>query len=294
MKDVSSLSSAWVSFRDGAVGILHAVGVGLVLLVQVAAATAEEDVRVDHRAEALQITMDAAKTYEFELSGDRPTSLEFHAESILRWSNPIAGEVYGNVFVWTHKGRPEIIGSLHQWLSPFSHGSHEFHSLATGPVRGARDDRSVWVSKLPGIELHRLPGRSTVSNSPSGRSNQLRTHARQFRLQKTDREGISRELRLLTQPIYRYPAGHPSVLDGAIFVFVQGTDPEVFLLIESRKTRDEWEWQYAFARMNSVQFVAKLNEQTVWSVETWPWSKTKNGTEPYTQFGPFNRATTTN
>jgi hypothetical protein len=46
------------------------------------------------------------------------------------------------------------------------------------------------------------------------------------------------------------------VLDGAVFAFVQGTDPETLLMVEARKTGDAWQRQFAFARMNSVQFVA--------------------------------------
>ena len=63
------------------------------------------------------------------------------------------------------------------------------------------------------------------------------------------------------------------------------------MLVEARQTNGGREWQYAFARMNSVQFIAKYRNRQVWSVEIWPWSRTKNGIEPYTQFGPFNRPT---
>ena len=41
----------------------------------------------------------------------------------------------------------------------------------------------------------------------------------------------------LSQPLYRYGGDDSGVLDGGLFVFVQGTDPEVFLLIEARRPR---------------------------------------------------------
>jgi hypothetical protein len=239
--------------------------------------------------EALQITTDAARTYEFELAGEQPRKIVLHTESILRWSNPVAGEVFGSVFVWTHEGRPEVIGSLHQWYSPLTHGSHEFHSLATGPVHGWRDKKSIWISQQPGIELRRVPDQQAVAESNLGHLRQMRAISRRFTVKKTDREGVSRDMRLLSQPIYRYPGNSSLVADGAIFVFVQGTDPELFLLVEARQVKDNWEWQYALARMNSVQFVARYQNRKVWQVDIWPWSKTKNGREPYTQFGPFER-----
>ncbi len=261
------------------------------LLGQTIALAESEDSgsKINHRAEALQITTDAASNYEFELVADQPKPLVFHSESILRWSNPIAGEVFGSVYVWTHDGRPEVIGSLHQWYTPLTHGAHEFHSLASVPVRGERDGKLVWKSQEPGIDLRTLPAQQPVAESKLGRLRQMRAISREFTVEKTDREDVTRGLRLLSQPIFRYPGGSERVLDGTVFVFVQGTDPEVFLLVEARRVADNWQWQYAFARMNSVQFVAKHRNRQVWSTETWSWSKTKNGIEPYTQFGPFQR-----
>ena len=45
----------------------------------------------ERAAEALQLTTDVAKGYEFEVSDEQPRKLAFHPASILRWSNPAAG-----------------------------------------------------------------------------------------------------------------------------------------------------------------------------------------------------------
>ena len=239
-------------------------------------------------AEALRVTTAAAKRYEFAIGVDQPRKLKFLPGSILRWSNPVAGEIYGNVFVWTDEGRPQVIASFLQWYSPNTHGAHEFHSLALEPLRGQRDGEPVWELEQPGIKLQRVPEQQAVAESKLGRLRQMRAISRMFKVQKTDREGVSREMRLQTQPVYRYPKSTPQVLDGALFMFVQGTDPEVVLMVEARQALDKWDWQYALMRMNSVQFVAKCRGKEVWRVETWPWSKVKNGREVYTHFGPFN------
>ena len=42
------------------------------------------------------------------------------------------------------------------------------------------------------------------------------------------------ELRLLPTPIARYGEPGTKLLDGALFAFVLGTDPEVFLFLEAR------------------------------------------------------------
>ena len=52
-----------------------------------------------------------AATYTCRLEGsDRP--LRFHPEPVLTYSNPIMGRVYGNVFIWTAEGRPEVVADI--------------------------------------------------------------------------------------------------------------------------------------------------------------------------------------
>ena len=63
------------------------------------------------------------------------------------------------------------------------------------------------------------------------------------------REGSDREeLRLLPQPVYRYESEDPEVQDGGVFAFVQGTDPEVLLLLEAVRTEGGLVWIYGFVR----------------------------------------------
>lgn len=239
--------------------------------------------------EALEITTDAAKLYEFQLRGDTPKRLDFDPNSVLRWSNPEAGEIYGNVFLWTHDGRPEVVGSFLQWYSPFTHGSHEFQSLSTKPVVATRGGTTVWTTDRAGIVLAPVPDSREVAATVALRMRQARTIARGFRVRKTDRDGKANELRLLVHPLARYGNDASDVLDGALFAFVQGTDPEAFLLLEARTEGNQWQWQYALVQMNSVQFEGTYREEQVWQTDIWPWAKVQSGRETYTSFGPFNR-----
>jgi hypothetical protein len=67
-------------------------------------------------------------------------------------------------------------------------------------------------------------------------------------------------------------------------VFVQGTDPEVFLLLEAHRSRSAAEWRYALTRMDSVQFVARYQDQEIWRVGILPWGQVSDRREPYTTF----------
>src|SRR5205823_6238465 len=78
------------------------------------------------------------------------------------------------------------------------------------------------------------------------RLSQLRQLSRSFAVHMEAVNG-NWELRLLSQPIFRYGTDGSDVIDGALFAYVwtTGTDPEFLLLLECRKTPDGPRWHYA-------------------------------------------------
>jgi hypothetical protein len=69
-----------------------------------------------------------------------------------------------------------------------------------------------------------------------------------------------------------------------MFVFVQGTDPEVFLLLEARGHGEAARWAFAAARMNGVEFRLRYLDREVWAVEVMPWRDIGSHKETYTTF----------
>ena len=106
----------------------------------------------------------------------------------------------------------------------------------------------------------------------------MRALAPEFSATETDRKAITRRLRLLTQPVYRYETTSQA---GALFAFVEGTDPEVFLLIEVHPGEKGPAWHYALARMNSIEFHVTHRGREVWSVPVISWSQAQSPREPY-------------
>lgn len=248
----------------------------------------EPDPRI---AEALEKTTETATHYEFRLSSEPSERLKFHPKSLLRWSNPVIGVIYGNVFVWTKNGRPEVIGSILQWYEPHKHATHEFHSLSAGLVEGSHDGQLVWATQTPGLQLTPVPSGPAVADSPLVRQRQMRTIARQLKIKSTAKNGDQYNLRLLSQPLFRYGDAKSNVVDGALFSFVQGTDPEVIVLIEARKDdSDSVQWQFAMMRMAALAFVAEYQENEVWRVGAMPYAVAMSGREPYSLF-PFQPQT---
>lgn len=236
---------------------------------------------------ALQETSAAAALYEFQTKTDG-LPLVLRQQPILRWSNPEVGQIYGNVFLWTEGGRPRVVGSLFRWFSPHTHTSHEFQSLSTTPVTGRNDGVQRWKTSDPGVVFAPVPEAGDVAEEAGRRLLQMRELARQFAVQSTDREGQKFELRRLAQPVYRYEVDPSAtdLVDGALFAFVRGTDPETWLLLEARRTDSgsAIRWEYALARMNSIAFSATYKGQPVWRCDVMPFPEVGAHQSTYTSF----------
>jgi hypothetical protein len=234
-------------------------------------------------SEALELTTGIAKEFSLSIAGENEVPLKFQPKSLLQWSNPTEGTIYGNVFIWTHEQRPQAIVSIYKWYAPFTHGSIEFHSLSTESIIARRKDSVVWQPAKGGVEWKPLPADVPPSDNKERRLIQLRQIARRFSIEKTDREQVKRNLRLMTQPIYRYASPSGDVVDGALFVFAQGTDPEVVLLLEAipDENSESRVWRYALVRMNHVKFVATYQQEEVWHTNILPFSEVHNPRNAY-------------
>ncbi|HZL90825.1 MAG TPA: hypothetical protein VFB96_20830 [Pirellulaceae bacterium] len=198
-----------------------------------------------------------AKARRLELtSGKQDTALaELHKEAILRWSNPTIGSIYGEVYVWTVRGRPVALGSIYRWYHPHRTATVELVSVSEGAVGAKEGDVVRWDCESSGVSFDSVPGAPPPAETREGRLVQMRSLAREFsaRLEDVrDGEKVTRDLRLLGQPVYRYEPLGETLRDGAIFAFVEGTDPEAWLLLEADVPKDAATpiWRFALARMN--------------------------------------------
>jgi len=235
---------------------------------------------------AAHLALRAAETYAITLEGEPSAPLRLVPKPLLQWSNPVAGSIYGSVFVWTDQGRPAVVASIYKWYAPNDHLGVEFHSLVSGPVSSRRVGSTVWASRRAGLEFRPVPGAPSPADKPVGRLSQMRALAKEFTASETTRENVSRELRLLPNPVFRNERSDDECLDGGLFAFVEGTDPEVFLVVQARRSSDgaRCEWAYALARMNSCAVKVSRRGREVWSLPEITWAEAFDHSRPYTLF----------
>jgi hypothetical protein len=209
--------------------------------------------------------------YEVTRGKKDPVKLTLQKEPILRWSNPAAGSIYGDVYVWTSQGRPEVLASIYRWYHPYRSQTAEIHSLSTDKVAISSKDRTIWEPAKGGIEFMAVGDAPVPAGAAPLRLKQMRGLAKEFSVKLLDtreekEKGVARELRMLNQPVFRYNSQDPDVLDGAMFAFVEGTDPEAWLLLEARGKDGKFTWQFAFARMNNDELHGYQKQVEVWKV----------------------------
>jgi hypothetical protein len=209
-----------------------------------------------------------AEDYRIACKEKPERRFELHPQPVFRWSQPVRGGDDGAVFLWLEDGRPAAVGTIFAW--PQSDGlrvvQHEFHSFSTGPFDAVWRGGTIW-SPARGVETSPMADAPEPAATASQRLRQIKTIAGEFSANSVDRDDGRWELRLLSKPLYRYPSKTTDdVLDGALFTFTQGTDPEVLLLIEARKNEGRYQWQYACGRFSDYRLAVRYRDREVWSV----------------------------
>ena len=126
-------------------------------------------------------------------------------------------------------------------------------------------------------------GRARPAETERQRTRQMRSLSEGFRASDNFKEKGWSELRLLPTPILRYGVSGTEPFDGALFAFVLGTDPEVFLFLEARSGKEGPEWQYALAPMTVFAVKGSYRGKAVWQLPD-----RQPGGDPTRPF--FNRA----
>jgi hypothetical protein len=249
------------------------------LLGQAPSVKPEPDARA-RREKLLKLYQGEAGGYVIHRDSGRKEKVELRREPVYVWTNPIrGGEQDGAVFVWTCRGRAEVVGTFFSYPSTGPRNlNHEMHSLSTSVLDVARPGGAhTWTPAAPGIEPRPIAGAPGPAGSPSQRLLQMRELTRGFAASSEDLKEKRWELRLLPQPLYRYESTDPDVLDGAVFAFVTsaGTDPEVLLVIEARKPPGSSSaaptWHYGVARFSDLRLWVRLHGQEVYTAQPIPW-----------------------
>jgi hypothetical protein len=197
----------------------------------------------------------------------------------LRWANNARGSEDGLTMLYIHEGRPIAAACLYPWAGRLV---HDFEAISRDRIVARKDGAVVWQPHELGVTFADIPDAEPPASTAGQRLRQMKSLAAEFQAtlvgwkrDNSDRE----ELRLLTRPLYRYETKGPPIIDGAVFAFAMGTDPEVLLLVEAVRQDGIARWQYGFARRTSGELEGRHREKIVWTATRYP--ETKNPQKPH-------------
>lgn len=217
--------------------------------------------------------LDLARGYAFsEVPGGKEVKLR--EKPIFSWVNPEVQSIGGELYLWTIDGRPHATIGI--WTYDNIKDSHELQSLSTGIFKAENPYWTSWAPRAPGVQFKKLEGAPAPDSAPIRRQTQMRNIVRERfsgDVFKTE-NGQIEKLRLLPQPLYRYEPLPSELIDGSIFSLAFGTDPEILVILEAKKTDSGAEWHYALAPCTSRRAVGYLDDKEVWNSD----DQLKNGT----------------
>jgi hypothetical protein len=196
---------------------------------------------------------------------DRDSGLatQFHGNPLLRFGDPTRGARDGAIWK-LGAGRPQVIVAME-----FVYGqnvpklNYEFLCLTAEKFVLQTSQGWTWTPADSALEFHTLDSDTPPHKSPVVRVRQMKGLARRFAARERYKGGEF-DLRLMPEPIDRYSVDDSELRTGAVFVFANGTNPEVLLMLENNDTG----WQYALARLCGAEPTAQFDGQTVWNLPT--------------------------
>lgn len=211
------------------------------------------------------------------------------AKPVLRYTNPVRTSFSdGAVYMWREGERPLAAAVLS--IRDNRLVVRELVSLTELPLVCKRDGRPAWTPKGGNLVDQPLGDAPLPDANDKRRLRQMREAAGRFRVIKKSSPDI--ELRLLAQPVYRYSAADAGVIDGAVFAFVEATNPDFFLVLEAHRENaaSTAEWRYTLARMLSGPLEVELDGKPLWRGESY-WDNPRSISDPYVEapFGTYPR-----
>jgi hypothetical protein len=232
---------------------------------------ADEPDEKEQAEKRLEFMLASVRDFQVVADDDAQHPWQLEPNPLLRWTNPVGGVPDGIIVMWTDGVRPSILAQVFQTKDGY--WIHEFQSVAVRPFVMRDGNRVLWEPRKAGGEFHALDDAPAPAESGVKCLTQMRNIADQFsayddfKIHATDTETTRHELRLMRKPLYRYEAPEHGIIDGAVFAFALGTDPEVFVILEGRQGGDGTRsWDYALAAMTAWAVEVKHRDKSIWSV----------------------------
>jgi hypothetical protein len=237
--------------------------------------SAQDDPEAKQRLEFMQAAVGSLEPEPPELKSK--AAFTFASKPLLRYSDPTRSgggarlERETNVLldagVWRlgTEGRPTALVTIEIYQAPNASRVLSFEFLSLSETRFSlkhKKERVRWDATDSALNLKELPDAPKPAATAAARLTQMRQLARRF-VAKERLNDMSIKCRLLSQPIDRYQSAAEKIVDGAIFAYANGTNPELGVVFECDGER----WRYGVIRLTAAEASVTLDGRQVAAFE---------------------------
>ncbi len=191
--------------------------------------------------------------------GDKP---------VFRHTAPLWGGHHGTVWIWGQRGRPAAVLEMLQvreqrlWF-------WQFHATTDVPIEMTTASGETWTPHSSNVKFLPLPGAPVPAETPAARLRQMKGIVQNMAAHQLwswpGGDGARHELRLLATPVHRYEDRAQQLVDGALFIVAQGTNPEATLFLEAVMPVDEAKpiWQFGIGRTSNAEIFVSYGDKEI-------------------------------
>jgi len=233
-----------------------------------AGASADEPTPDAERAKHLERLREVAGSIRVLADPKKADSaVKLRKDPVLRYADSTRATLESTLWIWSDGGRPAAIMAIEyypkgptgpRWL-------YEIASLSTKRIAAEREGSFEWTAK-EGLKFETLADAPPPAEKETRRLAQMKDLRDRFTAYENATGTGRLELRPLATPLLRYSAAKEGLVDGAIFSFANGTNPEVFLVLEA-SGKEKPVWQFALVQMTGESVTAQLDGKEIWKQE---------------------------
>jgi hypothetical protein len=222
---------------------------------------------VEDRARHLSRMKAVAEGLRIYAVPDKPESVvKLLSEPVLRYTDNTRKNSESSLWIWSSGGRPTAILAVELYTNP-PKGPRwlvEIASLSEERIAAHATDLE-WTATKAGLDWIPLKHAEAPADKALRRLAQMRAICRTFTAHETAVVEGRIELRQLSSPLFRYADETAGIVDGAIFAFANGTNPEVLVVLEAYAAKgDKPGWRCACAQMTGGAVAVERDGKEVW------------------------------
>lgn len=247
------------------------VWMSLCAILNGTAGIALSDDATDAELRAAQLARMKAIAEKFQVGVSQPSrpAAKLNEKPVLRYSDSTRRNGESTLWMWTERELPVALMGVEYYpkRQPGSRWLFEIASLSDARIGVARGDGWKWEARQAGLVRQAVPESPEPPETAALRLSQGRQIRQRFTAHETEGTDGRVELRPLSNPLYRYKDEMTGVVDGMIFAYANGTNPEVLLILEVVRNQAGGTvgWTYGFAQMTGAKVHVSLDAREVWT-----------------------------